>query len=63
MSPALIINPSPPFRGEREGSAAQRWEDEVDAGSELRRLPGIPHLTPALSAPRGGEGEAGGVVA
>ncbi len=44
--------PSPPFRGEREGPIAQRWEGEV--GTDHRS--GIPHLTPALSAPRGGEG-------
>jgi len=43
---------SPPFRGERvdRGVAAGRvrW-----ASSERS---GIPHLTPALSAPEGGEG-------
>src|SRR5436305_144885 len=49
-------NPSPPFRGEREGPAPQAREGEVGSveGS------GIPHLTPALSAPHwtkaGGEG-------
>jgi len=37
-------NPSPPFGGERE--------DEVGIGKRS----GIPHLTPALSAPGGGEG-------
>jgi hypothetical protein len=45
--------PSPPFRGEREGTRrkavgrvrlAYCWRSE------------IPHLTPTLSAPRGGEG-------
>ena len=46
-------NPSPPFRGEREGPAPKAWEGEVGVGER----PGIPHLTPALSAPRGGEGE------
>ena len=40
--------PSPPFRGEREA-----WEGEV--GRHGKRS-GIPHLTPALSAPKGGEG-------
>src|SRR5713101_5155402 len=45
--------PSPPFRGEREGThcgamGRVRW---VSA-----RGSGIPHLTPTLSAPRGGEG-------
>jgi hypothetical protein len=60
-----VRNPSPPFRGEREGptphgsaqSAARgqapAWEGEVGG-----HPPGIPHLTPALSAPRGGEGDA-----
>ena len=46
------INPAPPFRGEREGPIAKRWEGEVGAG----RRSGIPHLTPTLSAPGGGEG-------
>ena len=44
--------PSPPFRGEREGPIAKRWEGEVGAGERS----GIPHLTPTLSAPGGGEG-------
>ncbi len=48
--------PSPPFRGEREGPSAERWEGEVGTGDRS----GIPHLTPALSAPQwtmaGGEG-------
>src|SRR5215471_9971767 len=43
---------SPPFRGEREGPVAKRREGEV---GRLQRS-GIPHLTPTLSAPRGGEG-------
>src|SRR5713101_2976388 len=38
--------------GEREGPIAQRWEGEVGIGNRS----GIPHLTPALSAPGGGEG-------
>jgi urease accessory protein len=46
-------NPSPPSRGEREGPGAKRWEGEVGF---LRSDTGIPHLTPALSAPEGGEG-------
>jgi urease accessory protein len=46
------ICPSPPLRGEREGPAPKAWEGEVG----LRQRSGIPHLTPALSAPRGGEG-------
>ena len=49
-------SPSPPFRGEREGPAQQAWEGEVGVGERS----GIPHLTPALSAPQwstaGGEG-------
>src|SRR5205807_7303872 len=44
--------PSPPFRGEREGPSAERWEGEVGIGERS----GIPHLTPTLSAPGGGEG-------
>jgi adenosylcobinamide kinase / adenosylcobinamide-phosphate guanylyltransferase len=48
--------PSPPFRGEREGPGAARREGEVGIGERS----GIPHLTPALSAPRGGEGDSGG---
>ncbi len=49
----ILQNPSPPFRGEREGPIAQRWEGEV--GTNERS--GIPHLTPALSPLKGGEGE------
>ena len=41
------------FRGEREGPIAERWEGEVGVTGERS---GIPHLTPALSAPKGGEG-------
>ena len=48
--------PSPPFRAEREGPIAERWEGEVGVG----RRSGVPHLTPALSAPEGGEGVGGG---
>ena len=66
--------PSPPLRGEREGPIAQRWEGEVGinwtAGVSPACRPeagapsGIPHLTPALSAPLmdhkgGGEGVMG----
>src|SRR5260370_28602539 len=47
------ISPSPPFRGEREGPSAERWEGEVGPGNRS----GIPHLTPALCAPGGGEGD------
>src|SRR5260370_8550933 len=52
-NPALAKNPSPPFRGEREGPAPKAWEGEVGVGKRS----GIPHLTPTLSAPKGGEGE------
>src|SRR5438874_12852076 len=44
--------PSPPFRAEREGPAPKAWEGEVG----VSRRSGIPHLTPTLSAPKGGEG-------
>ena len=58
-APPLIrasIRPSPPFRGEREGSArVSAWEGEV--GRAAVRSLGSPHLTPTLSAPKGGEGE------
>jgi heme a synthase len=43
-------NPAPPFRGEREGPAKREGEVGVDGRS------GLPHLTPALSAPKGGAG-------
>jgi adenosylcobinamide kinase / adenosylcobinamide-phosphate guanylyltransferase len=49
--------PSPPFRGEREGPAPQAWEGEVGAGNgQNDGRSASPHLTPALSAPSGGEG-------
>ena len=44
--------PSPPFRAEREGPTPKTWEGEVG----IDKRSGIPHLTPALSAPKGGEG-------
>ena len=62
-SPATVIlvpNTKPPeeslsaLRGEREGPNPQGWEGEV--GRPRDRW--IPHLTPALSAPGGGEGDA-----
>jgi glutaconate CoA-transferase subunit B len=56
-----VHSPSPPFRGEREGPAKR----EGEAGSGERS--GIPHLTPTLSAPWGGEGDTacgrGGILA
>jgi len=57
------VFPSPPVRGEREGPIAQRWGGEVGASaSEASEVlnPGSgpgQALTPALSAPGGGEGE------
>src|SRR5437762_99813 len=52
IAPPAIKEPSPPFRGEREGPVAQRREGEVGIGKRS----GIPHPTPTLSAPGGGEG-------
>ncbi len=46
------MSPSPPFRGEREGPVAKRWEGEVSAAAD--RLLGPPH--PTLS-PQPAEGE------
>jgi len=46
-------HPSPPFRGKREGPSAQRRDGEVGIG----RRSGIAHLSPTLSATKGGEGE------
>src|SRR5437016_5142095 len=46
------FSPSPPFRAEREGPSPRGWEGEVGVGERF----GIPHLTPTLSAPGGGEG-------
>ncbi len=47
------LSPSPPFRAEREGPSPEGWEGEVGF---IGKRSGIPHLTPALSAPEGGEG-------
>src|SRR5437762_3023144 len=44
--------PLRPSGGEREGPVAKQWEGEVGLGERS----GIPHLTPTLSAPGGGEG-------
>jgi error-prone DNA polymerase len=52
LEPIGVQNPSPPLGGERNGPAQR--EGEVSAG---RRTSRFPHLTPALSAPKGGEGE------
>jgi len=46
---------SPPFRGEREGPTPGAWEGEVGAPQVEARA--FPHLTPTLSAPKGGEGD------
>jgi adenosylcobinamide kinase/adenosylcobinamide-phosphate guanylyltransferase len=52
-SAASRRDPSPPFRGERAGPGAKRWEGEVGVGERS----GIPRLTPTLSTPGCGEGE------
>ncbi|HEX6441605.1 MAG TPA: urease accessory UreF family protein [Stellaceae bacterium] len=54
---AAAANPSPPFRGERVPKGDSPKAGEVGIGRS-----GIPHLTPALSAPRGGEGVESGCV-
>src|SRR5713101_600 len=51
QSAPRATSPSPPFRGEREGPGAKRWEGEVGIGKRS----GIRPLTPTLS-PGGGEG-------
>ena len=53
-APAAATDPSPPFRGERDGPGVQRREGEVGVGGRS----GFRPLTPALS-PDGGEGENG----
>ena len=45
MKETIEICPSPPFRGEVRGLGELALE--------------VPHLTPTLSAPRGGEGQLG----
>jgi urease accessory protein len=45
-------NPSPPFRGEREGPVAQRWEGEVGVAAARHAAPPYPSLSPR---PAGGE--------
>jgi hypothetical protein len=74
--PFLGDFPSPPFKGEREGPTPEAWEGEVgtrlDRGRLARMRPGrqrserersgIPHLTPTLSAPEGGEGVGAGLT-
>src|SRR5712671_7179332 len=50
---AAAAHPSPPL-GEREGPGAKWWEGEEGS---LGECSGIPHLSPALSAPRGAERE------
>ena len=52
LKAGCVGEPSPPFRAGREGPTAKPWEGEVGIGERS----GIPHLTPALSAPEGGEG-------
>ena len=55
LEPLEVGNPSPPFREEREGPIARRWEGEVGRCPRSE----IPHLTPTLSTPEGGEGDKG----
>jgi hypothetical protein len=57
----MCLLPSPPFRGEREGTRrVSDGEGEVGR-AEAWSYRGVPHLTPTLSAARGGEGaEIGG---
>jgi hypothetical protein len=49
--------PSQPFRAEREGPGAKRREGEVGSCGRSGGRSAFPHLTPALSAPRGREGD------
>src|SRR4051794_4462768 len=53
----ITLMPSPPFRGEREGT--RRFGDgEGEVGRAVTwSCGGVPHLTPTLSAPKGGEGD------
>jgi heme a synthase len=51
----LLEHPSPPFGGERDADTKRR-QGEVGTASAS----GIPHLTPALSAPERGEGVSSG---
>jgi ATP-dependent Lhr-like helicase len=69
---ALRENPSPSFRAEREGPAPKAWEGEVGIDRTAGVSPAcrpeaggpsdIPHLTPTLSAPEGGEGATGALA-
>jgi hypothetical protein len=52
--------PSPPFRAEREGPSAKRWEGEVGF---IRKRSGIPHLTSTLSALQWTKADGEGVTA
>ncbi|HYU12378.1 MAG TPA: hypothetical protein VEK82_07375, partial [Stellaceae bacterium] len=68
----LHESPSPPFGAEREGPTAQPWESEVGIDRTAGVSPAcrpeaggpsaVPHLTPALSAPEGGEGAIGALA-
>ena len=44
------------LRGEREGPSPKGWEGEVGSTPPFG-MRGSPHLTPTLSAPKGGEGD------
>src|SRR5205823_1937382 len=50
---ALGRNPSPPFRGEREGPIAARWEGEVGLLAGLLESPTSPRPSPPPWAERG----------
>jgi DUF917 family protein len=46
------IEPSPPFRGEREGPSAQRWEGEVGISAGALESPTSPQPSPPPGAER-----------
>ena len=45
-------SPSPPFRGEREGPIAQRWEGEVGLSASALESPTSPQPSPPPGAER-----------
>ncbi len=49
---AAPIEPSPPFRGEREGPGAQRWEGEVGMSASALESPTSPRPSPPPGAER-----------
>jgi hypothetical protein len=56
--------PSPPFRAEKEGTRCLVGLQPTDGfgggGEGVSNRSGIPHLTPASSTPKGGEGVSDG---